>query len=125
MRLPQTYTHPPFESAQDQYAFDLWNHRGSNNDPTYKHLMNAFRVAIRNELTEQQRTYLMAYYYERLTMEEIARQFSVNKATVSRTIKRAEQRLELVLRYAHPHLLNHPERSLKRKPTYNKAKKRA
>ena len=42
--------------------------------------MNAFRVALRDELTEQQRTYVVAYNYERLTMEEIADRLSVNKS---------------------------------------------
>ena len=123
MGLPQTYMPAPFELAQDQYAFDLWNNQGNDNDPAYRHLINAFRIAVRNELTEQQRTYIMAYYYDRLTMEEIAEQFTVNKSTVSRTIKRAEQRLQRVLRYAHPRLLDHPERSVKRKSTCNKSKK--
>lgn len=124
MGLSQTYTPAPFELAQDQYAFDLWNNQGNNNDPYYRHLMNAFRVAVHNELTEQQRTYIMAYYYNRLTMKEIAKQFAVNKATVSRTIKRAEQRLQRALRYAHPRLLDHPEQSMKRKSTYNRSKQK-
>ena len=123
MRLPQTYMPAPYELAQDQYAFELWKNQGDDNDPAYRHLMNAFRVAARDELTEQQRTYIMAYYYNRLTMEEIAEQFGVNKSTVSRTIKRAEQRLQRVLRYAHPRLLDHPERSVKRKSTCNKSKR--
>ena len=118
MGLPQTYMPAPYELAQDQYAFELWKNQGDDNDPAYRHLMNAFRVAARDELTEQQRTYIMAYYYNRLTMEEIAEQ-----STVSRTIKRAEQRLQRVLRYAHPRLLDHPERSVKRKSTCNKSKR--
>lgn len=122
MGLPQTYTPAPYELAQDQYAFELWSNQGNDNDPAYRHLMNAFRVAARDELTEQQRTYIMAYYYDWLTMEKIAEQFGVNKSTVSRTIKRAEQRLQRVLRYAHPRLLDYPEKSVKRKPTYNKSK---
>ena len=123
MGIPQTNMPAPYEFAQDQYAFELWKNQGDDNDPAYRHLMNAFRVAARDELTEQQRTYIMAYYYNRLTMEEITEQFGVNKSTVSRTIKRAEQRLQRVLRYAHPRLLDHPERSVKRKSTCNKSKR--
>ena len=123
MRLPQTNMPAPYELAQDQYAFDLWNNQGDDNDPAYHHLMNAFRIAARDELTEQPRTYIMAYNYNRLTREEIAGQFGINKSTVSRTIKRAEQRLQRVLRYAHPRLLDHPEKSVKRKSTCNKSKK--
>ena len=104
--IPQAYTPPPFELAQDQYAYDLWRDSDSNGDIFHNHLMNAFRVALRDELTEQQRTYVVAYYYERLTMEEIADRFSVNKSTVCRTISRAMKRLERVLRYASPLFLD-------------------
>lgn len=105
MRLPQTYTPSPSELAQNQYAFDLWRNDPNSDDLFHQHLLNAFRVAITEELTEQQRTYIIAYYYERLTMDEIAERFAVNKSTVSRTINRARKRLERVLRYASPSLL--------------------
>lgn len=106
MRLPGTHIAPPFELAQDQYAYNIWNDQGKDNDPFHHHLINAFRVAVRDELTERQRTYIMAYYYERLTMEEIAEKFAVNKSTVCRTINRAKKQLEAVLRYAIPSLLD-------------------
>lgn len=124
MGIPQTNMPAPYEFAQNQYAFELWKNQGNDNDPAYRHLMNAFRVAVRDELTEQQCTYIMAYYFERLTMEEVSERFAVNKSTVSRTIKRAEQRLQRVLRYAHPRLLDHPERSVTRKSTCNTKKRR-
>lgn len=106
MRLPQTYTPPPSELAQDQYAYNLWSEQNNDGDIFHRHLINAFRVAVRDELTEQQRTYIVAYYYDRLTMEEIAEKFAVNKSTVCRTISRAKKRLERVLRYASPSLLD-------------------
>jgi len=124
MGIPQTNMPTLYEFAQDQHAFELWKNQGNDSDPAYRHLMNAFRVAIRDELTEQQRTYIMAYYFERLTMEEVSERFAVNKSTVSRTIKRAEQRLQRVLRYAHPRLLDHPKRSVTRKSTCNTKKRR-
>ncbi len=54
---------------------------------------------IREELTEKQRQVLLCYYYQNLTIPEIARQQGVNKSTVSRTLKRAEQRLRRYLKY--------------------------
>lgn len=106
MRSAQPRVPIPFEQAQDQYAYDLWRNESDGADIFHTHLLNAFRVAIRDELTEIQRTYIMAYYYERLTMEEVAERFSVNKSTVSRTISQAKKRLERVLRYASPFLLD-------------------
>ena len=52
MGLPQTYMPAPYELAQDQYAFELWKNQGDDNDPAYRYLMNAFRVAARDELSE-------------------------------------------------------------------------
>lgn len=109
MRIPQERTPPsPAELAQDQYAFDIWDM--AKNDDTdnvfHEHLRNALRFAIIQELTDQQREYLMAYCYEEKTMEEIAKERGVDKSTISRTISRGMKKLEKVLRYAHPQLLN-------------------
>ena len=106
MRVPQQCAPAPSELAQDQYIYNLWLNQASNEDPFYRHLLNAFRVAVTEELTEQQRTYIVAYYCECYTMAEIAEKFAVNKATVSRTINRAQKKLGRVLRYASPSLLN-------------------
>ncbi len=104
MLLPREYKSTPCELAQDQYAYDLWCEEGSDN-LFHRHLINALRVALVEELTEQQHAYIVAYYYDRNTQEEIAKIFSVSKSTVSRTIKTAEKKLEHVLRYASPRLL--------------------
>ena len=48
MGIPQTNMPAPYEFAQDQYAFELWKNQGNDNDPAYRHLMNAFRVAARD-----------------------------------------------------------------------------
>lgn len=105
MSILQQHTPIPFEVAQDRYAYDLWRDESDGEDPFHQHLLNAFRVAVIEELTEIQRTYIVAYYYDRNTMEEIAEKFAVNKSTVSRTINTAKKRLERVLRYASPILL--------------------
>ena len=57
-----------------------------------------YRV-IREELTEKQRQVLLAYYFEEKNIPQIAREQGVNKSTVSRTLRRAEQRLKRFLRY--------------------------
>ena len=48
---------------------------------------------IREELTELQRQTLTAYYFQEQTIPQIASQRGVNKSTVSRTLRRAEENL--------------------------------
>ncbi len=54
---------------------------------------------IREELTENQRTVLVDYYFRELTIPEIARNMGVNKSTVCRTLHRAEDRVRRFMRY--------------------------
>lgn len=55
--------------------------------------------ALREDVTPKQRQVLLMYYAEGLNMREIGEQLGVDKSTVSRTIKRGEQRLQRCLRY--------------------------
>ena len=54
---------------------------------------------IREELTQLQRETLLAYYFQEQTIPQIAAERGVNKSTVSRTLKRAEEKLRRYLRY--------------------------
>ena len=54
---------------------------------------------IREELTELQRQTLIAYYFEELTIPQIAARRGVHKSTVSRTLHRAESKLRRYLKY--------------------------
>ena len=54
---------------------------------------------IREELTENQRQILLAYYIQDQTIPQIAESRGVNKSTVSRTLYRAEEKLRRYLRY--------------------------
>lgn len=55
--------------------------------------------ALREDVTDRQRQTLLLYYAEGLNMREIGEQLGIDKSTVSRTIKRGEQRLRRCLRY--------------------------
>ena len=61
--------------------------------------MKRLRRVIERELTPCQREILLAYYFEDLSMPEIARQRGICCSTVSRTLARAEQRVRRCLRY--------------------------
>ena len=54
---------------------------------------------IRNELTELQREALVGYYFQELTMAQIAEIRGVNKSTICRTLHRAEEKLRKYLKY--------------------------
>ncbi len=54
---------------------------------------------IRQELTENQRTVLVDYYFRELTIPEIAKNMGLNKSSVCRTLHRAEERIRKFLRY--------------------------
>ena len=57
------------------------------------------RRVIREELTDLQREVLMAYYFQEITIPQIARERGVNKSTISRTLHRAEDKLRRYLKY--------------------------
>lgn len=57
------------------------------------------RKILQTELTDLQRYTLTAYYFENKTLEEIGIHRGVNKSTVCRTLKRAEEKVRRFLRY--------------------------
>ena len=61
--------------------------------------MERIRRVIQEELTELQRELLMAYYFQEISIPQIARERGVNKSTVSRTLRRAEDKLRKYLKY--------------------------
>ena len=54
---------------------------------------------IREELTPLQQEVLLAYYFQELTITQIAQNRGVNKSTVCRTLHRAENKLRRYLKY--------------------------
>ena len=61
--------------------------------------MKRVQRVIREELTDNQREILLAYYIRNRTIPQIAEDRGVNKSTVSRTLRRAEGKLRRYLRY--------------------------
>jgi len=54
---------------------------------------------IQEELTELQRQTIVAYYFQELSIPQIAAERGVNRSTISRTLRRAEDKLRRCLRY--------------------------
>lgn len=61
--------------------------------------MQRLRRVIERELTPKQRETILAYYFQDMTIEQIAQKRGVNKSTVCRCLKRAEDRVRRCLRY--------------------------
>lgn len=69
--------------------------------PWMSRSMQKKRVAnvIANELTAHQKRVVLGYYYEHKTITQLAQEFGVNKSTVWRTLRRAEDRMRRMLKY--------------------------
>lgn len=59
-------------------------------------------LALREYVSEKQRIYMLAYFSEELTMQEIAERYGVHRSTVSRMINAGLDRLYDCLRFTDP-----------------------
>ena len=64
-----------------------------------KYLKEVLSRIIQNELTENQRQVFMEYHFKGMTIPQMAAARGVNKSTVSRTLRRAEQRVRRIAQY--------------------------
>ncbi len=77
------------------YARDM----AQDNSEEHSRLKRNLVRALREDVTERQREFLLLYYGQGMNMREIGEKLGVDKSTVSRTIKRGEARLRRCLRY--------------------------
>ena len=61
--------------------------------------ISRIKTVIQEELTELQRYTIQAYYFENKSILQIAEERSVNKSTIFRTLRRAEEKLRRFLQY--------------------------
>ena len=71
----------------------------SDNSAQLSRLKQNLVRALQEDVTERQREFLVLYYGQGLNMRQIGERLGVDKSTVSRTIKRGEDRLRRCLRY--------------------------
>jgi RNA polymerase sigma factor (sigma-70 family) len=64
-----------------------------------KYLKEVLSRIIQNELTENQRQVFMEYHFKGTTIPQMAAARGVNKSTVSRTLRRAEQKIHRITQY--------------------------
>ena len=75
-------------------------------DQAHQALRDKLALALREEVTPRQREIIALYYGEELNMREIAQRLGVDPSTVSRTLKRGEDRVRRCLRYSRDDLLD-------------------
>ncbi len=93
----------PFDARASEWIGDLtvWNRQNAgDNSERLERLRRNLRRAREQELTPRQRQMLELYYDQGLTIPQIAEELGLNRSTVSRTLRRARDRLYRCLRYA-------------------------
>ena len=62
-------------------------------------LLKMIKTVADRELTPRQRTAFYMYYFDKMTMEQIASHLKVCRSTVSRAISGADKKIETYLKY--------------------------
>ena len=91
-----------FDTRNSEWLGDMtvWLRDNANtNSELLTRLRQNLRRARQQELTPRQQQVLTLYYGQGMNMTQIAQTLGVNCSTVSRTIRRAKQRLYRCLRY--------------------------
>jgi len=93
----------PYSARASEWIGDMtvWlrENREDNSDQLAR-LRRQLRLARERELTPRQSLFLSRYFDDGLSMREIAEEVGVDPSTVSRTLRRAKERLRRALRYA-------------------------
>lgn len=97
--MPSTRYRRGGKYAADMAEYSRQISEQSTNTQELSRLKRNLIRALREDVTDRQREVLRLYYAERKNMREIGELLGVDKSTVSRTIKRGEQRLKRCLRY--------------------------
>ena len=91
-----------FNNSSSQWLGDMtvWlRANAGDNGEQMTRLRRNLRWAREEELTERQREMVGLYYDQGMTMPQIAERLGVSSSTVSRTLRRARDRLYRFLRY--------------------------
>jgi len=92
-----------YNTRASEWVGDLtvWNRQNAeDNSERLERLRRGLRQARERELTSRQRQVLELYYDRGMNIPQIAEELGVNRSTVSRTLRRARDRLYRCLRYA-------------------------
>ena len=93
----------PFDTRASEWIGDLtvWTRQNAgDNSERLERLRRNLRQARERELTPRQRQLVSLYYDQGMNIPQIAEELGLNRSTVSRTLRRARDRLYRCLRYA-------------------------
>ncbi len=91
----------------DAVAFKQWSQQESgDNLDDLERAKKCIPIIFDEILSSVQRDYITRYYVEGKSMAEIAREFSVDRSTVSRTINRGIKKARGYLRFSSPLFIN-------------------
>lgn len=93
----------PFDTRSSEWAGDMtvWLRENANdNQEQIDRLLRNLRKARVQELTPRQQEVLSLRYEQNMRITEIAQHLGLNRSTVSRTLRRAQERLRRCLQYA-------------------------
>ncbi|MGN0594312.1 MAG: sigma-70 family RNA polymerase sigma factor [Hominimerdicola sp.] len=79
-----------FDTIDNYISTDIFSAESSKKSSSKTVII---RKLLFENLTEKQKSYIILYYRDNLSMEEIAKRFGVAKSTVSRTISRGRNRI--------------------------------
>ena len=90
----------PFDPI-DIASLHVWQRSQSgDNNPRLERLSHNLPLAVKQELTPCQRRVLEMRYFQNMRVTDIANELGVSKSSVSRTLRRARNRLYRSLRYS-------------------------
>lgn len=93
----------PFNTRSSEWAGDMtvWlQENADDNQEQIERLLRNLRKARVQELTPRQQQMLSMRFEQNMSGAEIARELGLNRSTVSRTLRRAQERLRRCLQYA-------------------------
>ena len=93
----------PFNTRSSEWAGDMtvWlRENADDNQEQMERLLRNLRKARVQELTPRQQQMLSMRFEQNMSGAEIARELGLNRSTVSRTLRRAQERLRRCLQYA-------------------------
>ena len=93
----------PFNTRSSEWAGDMtvWlQENADDNQEQIERLLRNLRKARVQELTPRQQQMLSMRFEQNMSGAEIARELGLNRSTVSRTLRRAQERLRRCLQYS-------------------------
>lgn len=93
------------EAAMASLAYSRWERAQAESMAEYIYRRRTVDLSvladavIQNELTDKEREVITLHFFDRLSLSQIAEKLSINRATVSRTLERAQERIRQYLQY--------------------------